>query len=135
MPDVENLTPKNNRLWKTGWLIAGQVTAMCLLLSWLLPSSHQLWVALDTCFFWQMNGSMVDRSTWQYIMALANHRMADLVPAILVECCSPPMTPIKQIRPLRLKKHPLKRRPNIQRLKKPAKKRGQHPVNTGLLIP
>lgn len=75
---------ENNRLWKTGWLIAAQLAALCLLLSWLLPSSHQLWVELDTWFFWQMNGSMVDRPTWQYIMALANHRMADLVPASLV---------------------------------------------------
>ncbi len=80
---TSNDTDSKN-LWKPAWLIAGQLSALLLLFSWLLPSSHQIWVQLDTWFFWNMNGSMIDRPYWQYIMALANHRMADLLPASLV---------------------------------------------------
>jgi membrane-associated phospholipid phosphatase len=82
---ITNLNDDDDKkLWKPVWLLAGQLSALLLLISWLLPSSHQIWQQLDTWFFWNMNGSMVNRPDWQYIMALANHRMADLVPASLI---------------------------------------------------
>lgn len=74
----------NQSLWKPGWLLAGQISAVVLLVSWFYPASHQYWVQLDSWFFWKMNGSMIDHPSWQYIMAWANYRAADLVPALLV---------------------------------------------------
>jgi len=39
---------------------------------------------LDSWFFWQVNGSLKGNPTWQYVMAWANYRAADLLPAISV---------------------------------------------------
>lgn len=71
-------------LWKPVWLLAGQLLALLLLVSWLYPATHQLWQQLDTWFFWKMNGSMIGQPGWQYVVALANYRLADLLPAFLV---------------------------------------------------
>jgi len=71
-------------LWKPAWLLAGQSLALLLLISWLYPSTHHLWQQLDTWFFWKMNGSMIARPDWQYVVALTNYRLADLLPAFLV---------------------------------------------------
>lgn len=71
-------------LWKPVWLITGQISALLLLITWLHPVSHQYWLQLDTWFFWKMNGSMVGHPTWQHVMAWANYRAADLLPALLV---------------------------------------------------
>ncbi len=74
----------NTALWKSACLITCQVVAFFLLISWLSPTLHPVWMRIDTWFFYTMNGSMIEQPSWQYLMALANHRLADLVPASLV---------------------------------------------------
>jgi len=78
------MSDNQQSLWKPVWLIAGQMIAITLLFSWLLPSSHNYWQNIDTWIFWQLHGTLFDSPNWQLFMAIANYRLTDLVPAILV---------------------------------------------------
>ncbi len=65
-------------------LYKGHLIALALLLSWLIPDFRGLWDHFDRLFFQTVNYSLVGRTSWQAVLALLNHRVADLLTAALM---------------------------------------------------
>ncbi len=68
--------------WHITPLIAGNLFALILMLSWLFEPTRSLWLSLDSHTFWAMNNSLSWGETWQKIWAIANNRAFDLAAAI-----------------------------------------------------
>lgn len=70
--------------WHPCCLAAGLAMGLLILASWAWPASHALWATLDAKVFYFLNGSLTDNRPAQFFWAVANHRVFDLVPALLV---------------------------------------------------
>jgi len=68
--------------WHLKTLIAGNIIALALILSWLYEPTRSLWLALDVRAFWAMNDSLNWGTAWQKIWAIANNRAFDLAAAV-----------------------------------------------------
>jgi len=73
--------PSIQGLWRPYIIIFANLFGIILLASWLLEPTRSLWMELDTKTFWVMNNSLAEGKTWQWLWAIANHRLFDLVPA------------------------------------------------------
>ncbi len=69
--------------WNVTGLLVCNVLAALLLGSWLFPHTRTLWDRLDLATFQLLNGSLDGPRWWQVAWAAANHRLFDLVPALL----------------------------------------------------
>ena len=67
------------------WPIGYAMVGFALLASWQWSESgRQLWQQLDEHTFRRLNGTLADPGAWQTFWALANSRLADVVPALLL---------------------------------------------------
>ncbi|MBI4878702.1 MAG: hypothetical protein HY812_03455 [Planctomycetes bacterium] len=69
--------------WSVVGLLVCNLLAGLLLGSWLCPSTRIHWEHLDRAAFHLLNGSLDGPGWWQVAWAAANHRLFDLVPAVL----------------------------------------------------
>jgi membrane-associated phospholipid phosphatase len=67
--------------WRPTALILANLLGIFLFASWLLEPTRSLWMQLDEWAFWGMNNSLAEGKTWQWIWAISNTRIFDLVPA------------------------------------------------------
>ncbi len=65
--------------WRPYILITANLFGIILLASWLLEPTRSLWMELDNWAFWAMNNSLAEGRTWQWLWAITNHRLFDLV--------------------------------------------------------
>ncbi len=72
----------SNNLWKIKPLIAVNIFAILLFLSWIFEPTKSLWHSIDTTVFWGFNNSLDWGHTWRVMCAVANNRAFDLVAAI-----------------------------------------------------
>lgn len=59
-------------------------TAVILLVSWFFPPTRAAWDLIDQSLFYFLNGSLDSSPTVQAFWALANHKITDIVSAILM---------------------------------------------------
>ncbi|MFQ5626053.1 MAG: phosphatase PAP2 family protein [Methyloligellaceae bacterium] len=71
-------------VWRVRPLIASHLVAIIILASWLLPVSRSWWDQLDVAVFRLLNGSLRLGEWWQMLWALANHRLSDVLSAMLI---------------------------------------------------
>ncbi len=67
--------------WRPTVLILANLFGIILLASWLLEPTRSLWMELDNQAFWAMNNSLAEGRAWQWLWAVTNNRLFDLVPA------------------------------------------------------
>lgn len=67
--------------WRPYILITTNLFGIILFVSWLLDPTRSLWMELDNRAFWAMNNSLADGWAWQWLWAITNHRLFDLVAA------------------------------------------------------
>jgi Kdo2-lipid A phosphotransferase len=67
--------------WRPLILIFANLFGILLFASWLLEPTRSLWMQLDNWAFWAMNNSLAEGRTWQWLWAITNHRLFDLVAA------------------------------------------------------
>jgi len=72
------------RQWRIGYLLGWHLIAGLLLLSWLLPITHELWANADRGVFYLLNSSLEQGVYWQGFWALMNTRLADGVPLLVI---------------------------------------------------
>lgn len=70
--------------WRPGWLLGGHLFALMLLLSYALPSGHQLWQAAGADLFYWLNGSLAGNGGWTWFWAWMNSRELDAASALLM---------------------------------------------------
>ncbi len=75
-------SPRAPGQWRPYILISANLFGLALLASWMLEPTRSLWMGLDDAAFWAMNNSLAEGRTWQWLWALTNNRLFDLVPAI-----------------------------------------------------
>ncbi|MCA9188522.1 MAG: phosphatase PAP2 family protein [Pirellulaceae bacterium] len=71
--------PGSLRAW-----LDSHIVAIVLLASWILPATRVYWDQFDTWVFRRLNGTLSSGGQWLKICAIMNHRMFDLVPAVLL---------------------------------------------------
>jgi membrane-associated phospholipid phosphatase len=67
--------------WRPIALILVNLFGIFLFASWLLEPTRSLWIQLDEWAFWSMNDSLAEGRAWQWLWAISNNRLFDLVPA------------------------------------------------------
>lgn len=67
--------------WRPYILIAANLFGIILFASWLLEPTRSLWMGLDNRAFWAMNNSLAEGRAWQWLWAMTNNRLFDLVTA------------------------------------------------------
>ncbi len=67
--------------WRPVILVCANLFAIILFASWLLEPTRSLWIELDNRAFWAMNNSLAEGKAWQWLWAITNNRLFDLVPA------------------------------------------------------
>jgi membrane-associated phospholipid phosphatase len=67
--------------WRPTALILANLLGLILFASWLLEPTRSLWMELDEWAFWGMNNSLAEGRAWQWLWAISNNRLFDLVPA------------------------------------------------------
>ncbi len=67
--------------WRPLILIFANLFGILLFASWLLEPTRSLWMQLDNWAFWAMNNSLAEGRTWQWLWAITNQRLFDLVAA------------------------------------------------------
>ncbi len=67
--------------WRPYILISANLFGIILFASWLLEPTRSLWMDLDNRVFWAMNNSLAEGRAWQWLWAITNHRLFDLVAA------------------------------------------------------
>jgi membrane-associated phospholipid phosphatase len=77
MPPYKKLEAR----WRPLPLLAGNLLAAALFLSWLLEPTRSLWLDLDNWAFWSMNNSLAEGDLWRQFWAVTNNRAFDLVAA------------------------------------------------------
>lgn len=70
--------------WNIPCLLAGHVTALLLLLSYLLPAGHVLWVKLGTEMFIYLNHPLTAGGTWTHFWAVLGSKRADRIGTFLL---------------------------------------------------
>ncbi len=65
--------------WRPTALILANLFGIILFASWLFEPTRSLWMELDNTAFWAMNNSLAEGRTWQWLWAITNHRLFDLV--------------------------------------------------------
>lgn len=76
--------PYRQGQWRPYVLICANLLGTLLLASWLLEPTRSFWIELDTRVFWAMNNSLAEGRAWQWLWAISNNRLFDLVPASLM---------------------------------------------------
>jgi len=71
-----------SEFWNFKFLVASNIVAVLLFVSWLYEPTRSYWMALDEATFWLMNDSLRWCKEWQWIWAVANNRGFDLVAAL-----------------------------------------------------
>ncbi len=65
--------------WRPYMLIFANLLGAVLFATWLLEPTRTLWMELDNWAFWAINNSLAEGRTWQWLWAITNHRLFDLV--------------------------------------------------------
>jgi Kdo2-lipid A phosphotransferase len=65
--------------WRPYMLIFANLLGVVLFATWLLEPTRSLWMELDNWVFWAINNSLAEGQTWQWLWAITNHRLFDLV--------------------------------------------------------
>ena len=74
----------SRKAWNLPVLLASNLAAVLVLLSWTYAPTRALWDALDTATFRALNGTLDGPRWWQITVAVSNNRKFDLVPFILI---------------------------------------------------
>ena len=72
----------SQNLWKIKPLIAVNLFAITLFVSWLYEPMSSFWYSVDSGAFWAFNNSLLWGETWQTIWGVANNRAFDIVAAV-----------------------------------------------------
>lgn len=73
-----------NQTFQKKPFITLNLIAAVLLASWLLPDLRQYWNQIDQGVFFLLNGTLDEGHNWQAFWAIANIRIIDLVPLIIM---------------------------------------------------
>lgn len=65
--------------WRPSILLLSNLFGILLLASWLLEPTRSLWMQLDNWAFWAMNNSLAEGRAWQWLWAITNNRLFDVV--------------------------------------------------------